>query len=94
MPAWGSFEPESITDTHLPASLGLDCPEADIPDWMMTNWGAGRKGRCYGRRVCAGTTVHADTCIDSAESLLSWCILMGPCRAVLQDLNRLKVTIS
>ena len=36
---WSGFEPESITDTELLHALGLDYPEADIPDWVMTKLG-------------------------------------------------------
>ena len=36
---WSGFEPESITDAQLLASLGLDYPGADIPDWVMTELG-------------------------------------------------------
>ena len=33
------FEPEFIIDAQLPSFLGLDghYPDADIPDWMMTD---------------------------------------------------------
>ena len=39
---WSGFEPEMITDEQMLASLGLDddYPDADIPDWMMTELGA------------------------------------------------------
>ena len=33
---WSGFEPESISDAHLLAALGLDYPGADIPNWVMT----------------------------------------------------------
>ena len=36
---WSGFEPEMITDAQLLASLGLDYPNADIPDWMMNTLG-------------------------------------------------------
>ena len=36
---WSGFEPEMITDEQMLASLGLDYPDADIPDWMMTQLG-------------------------------------------------------
>ena len=38
---WSGFEPEMITDEQLLASLGLDdnYPNADIPDWVMTDLG-------------------------------------------------------
>ena len=36
---WSGFEPEMITDEQMLASLGLDYPDADIPDWMMTELG-------------------------------------------------------
>ena len=36
---WSGFESEFITDEQLLASLGLDYPDADIPDWMMTELG-------------------------------------------------------
>ena len=38
---WSGFEPEMITDEQLLASLGLDddYPDADIPDWVMTDLG-------------------------------------------------------
>ena len=36
---WSGFEPESISDAQLLASLGLDYPGADIPSWMMTELG-------------------------------------------------------
>ena len=36
---WSGFEPESITDAQLPASLGLDYPGTDIPSWVMTELG-------------------------------------------------------
>ena len=38
---WSGFEPEMITDEQLLSSLGLDgdYPDADIPDWMMTDLG-------------------------------------------------------
>ena len=36
---WLGFEPEMITDEQMLASLGLDYPDADIPDWMMTQLG-------------------------------------------------------
>ena len=36
---WSGFEPESITDTQLPASLGLDYPGADMPNWVMGELG-------------------------------------------------------
>ena len=38
---WSGFESEMITDGQLLASLGLDddYPDADIPDWMMTQLG-------------------------------------------------------
>ena len=32
-------EPESITDAQLLASLGLDYPDVDIPNWVMTKLG-------------------------------------------------------
>ena len=45
---WSGFESEMITDEQLLESLGLDHPDADMPDWAMTKLGgAGRKGRCY-----------------------------------------------
>ena len=39
---WSGFEPEMITDEQMLASLGLDddYPDADIPDWVMTELGA------------------------------------------------------
>ena len=38
---WSGFESEMITDEQLLASLGLDddYPDADIPDWVMTELG-------------------------------------------------------
>ena len=36
---WSGFEPESIPDAQLLASLGLDYPGADIPSWVMTELG-------------------------------------------------------
>ena len=36
---WSGFEPESISDAQLLASLGLDYPGADIPSWVMTELG-------------------------------------------------------
>ena len=33
---WSGFEPESISDAQLLASLGLDYPGADVPSWVMT----------------------------------------------------------
>ena len=38
---WSGFEPEFIIDAQLPSFLGLDdhYPDADIPDWMMTDLG-------------------------------------------------------
>ncbi len=36
---WSGFEPESMTDSQLLASLGLDYPGADIPSWVMTELG-------------------------------------------------------
>ena len=36
---WSGFEPESISDAQLLASLGLDYPGMDIPSWMMTELG-------------------------------------------------------
>ena len=38
---WSGFDSEMITDEHLLASLGLDddYPDADIPDWVMTELG-------------------------------------------------------
>ena len=36
---WSGFEPESITDAELLESLNLDYPDADIPNWMMTQLG-------------------------------------------------------
>ena len=36
---WSGFESEFITDEQMLASLGLDYPDADIPDWMMTELG-------------------------------------------------------
>ena len=36
---WSGFESEMITDEQLLTSLGLDYPDADIPDWMMTELG-------------------------------------------------------
>ena len=36
---WSGFEPKFITDAQLPASLGFDYPDADVPDWMMTELG-------------------------------------------------------
>ena len=36
---WSGFESEMITDAQLLASLGLDYPDADMPDWMMTELG-------------------------------------------------------
>ena len=36
---WSGFEPESITDAQLLASLGLDYPGVDIPSWVMTELG-------------------------------------------------------
>ena len=36
---WSGFESEFITDEQLLASLGLDYPDADIPDWVMTQLG-------------------------------------------------------
>ncbi len=37
---WSGFEPDSMTDAQLLASLGLDYPGADIPSWVMTELGA------------------------------------------------------
>ena len=36
---WSGFEPESISDAQLLASLGLDYPGVDIPGWVMTELG-------------------------------------------------------
>ena len=38
---WSGLEPEMITDEQLLASLGLDndYPDANIPDWVMTELG-------------------------------------------------------
>ena len=38
---WSGFESEMITDEQLLVSLGLDddYPDADIPDWVMTELG-------------------------------------------------------
>ena len=36
---WSGFASESITDAELLASLDLDYPRVDIPDWMMTELG-------------------------------------------------------
>ena len=36
---WSGFESEFITDEQLLDSLGLDYPDADIPDWVMTELG-------------------------------------------------------
>ena len=36
---WSGFESEMITDEQMLASLGLDYPDADMPDWMMTQLG-------------------------------------------------------
>ena len=36
---WSGFESEFITDEQLLDSLGLDYPDADIPDWVMTQLG-------------------------------------------------------
>ena len=36
---WSGFESESITDAQLLASLGLDYPGIDIPNWVMTELG-------------------------------------------------------
>ena len=36
---WSGFEPESISDAQLLASLDLDYPGADIPSWVMTELG-------------------------------------------------------
>ncbi len=36
---WSGFEPESMTDAQLLASLGLDYPGTDIPGWVMTELG-------------------------------------------------------
>ena len=36
---WSGFEPESITDAQLLASLDLDYPGMDIPSWVMTELG-------------------------------------------------------
>ena len=37
---WSGFEPESISDAQLLASLGLDYPGVDIPSWVMTELGS------------------------------------------------------
>ena len=37
--AWAGFEPEPVTDARLSASLGLDYPEMDVPNWVMANLG-------------------------------------------------------
>ena len=36
---WAGFEPESLTDADLLTMIDLDYPDADIPDWMMTDLG-------------------------------------------------------
>ena len=36
---WSGFDPESISDAQLLASLGLDYPGVDIPSWVMTELG-------------------------------------------------------
>ena len=36
---WSGFEPELIIGAQLPASLGFDYPDADMPSWMMTELG-------------------------------------------------------
>ena len=36
---WSGFEPESMTDGDLLATLGLDYPGADVPSWVMTELG-------------------------------------------------------
>ncbi len=34
---WAGFDPQSISDSELLESIGLDYPGADIPDWVMTD---------------------------------------------------------
>ena len=70
---WSGFEPESITDAQLLASLGLDYPGADIPNWMMTELGVlATRGEVTAdefrtalqyvlERVPGGENVHGDT---------------------------------
>ena len=36
---WSGLEPELATDAQLLASLDLDYPGAEIPNWMMVNLG-------------------------------------------------------
>ena len=36
---WSGFEPESITDAQLLATLNLDYSGAEIPNWVMTDLG-------------------------------------------------------
>ena len=36
---WFGFEPESISDAQLLASLGLGYPGANIPDWVVAGLG-------------------------------------------------------
>ena len=37
--AWAGFASGAVSDAELLASLGLDYPGAQIPDWVMTNLG-------------------------------------------------------
>ena len=37
--AWAGFAPDPVTDADLLATLGLDYPGVDIPNWMMTELG-------------------------------------------------------
>lgn len=36
---WAGFEPESLTDADFLRMIDLDYPDAEIPDWMMTDLG-------------------------------------------------------
>ena len=36
---WAGFEPESLTDASFLTMIDLDYPDADIPDWVMTDLG-------------------------------------------------------
>ena len=49
---WSGLELEPATDAQLLASLDLDYPWAEIPNWMMANLGPMvARGDCHGRRV-------------------------------------------
>ena len=57
---WSGFESEFITDEQMLDSLGLDYPDADIPDWVMTQLGVlAAKGDVTVEEFVLGVTVCA-----------------------------------